>query len=492
MPFVHQVSDPNSSQLADFISIFNLDPPDPIKERLVSLPCFDSLALLLSPSLRCQDTNGAVSMNVQTIQFLRNSEYKGGTGPKGKEPVSISVEVGDDEPAPPPKEEFLIEEVSSTRNKPTTTKISGGKKKSTAQKMKGFFDKAKPEDSLYGPEGSNEGVVPDGAGDPLGYLPKGLRDRCKVVDSSKLNQEQQDEAMQQYATTGTVSPEFHAGGVEENNRKEANNAKYWAERKKIEDQRKKAHEDFGASLEKQGVSGAKSEVKKGFFDHVKGPGLYGDEGSSEGGGKAKGGKPLKMPTDSAGMEHLLQNGGFENMDFDGFMEAMNMNDIDPGEFASQMRDLADVIMPEEGGSKKIDEDVRKLVEQVAEDHMKSNYTSDGKKKSGASADIWADAELEVEPAMEIDNSLQTPKHSMKVIKGEDLGDDKLEIRLQMPLCESISGVDLELESTSLVLGVEGIYSLELRLKKPVDEDRVQARFDKAAKELIITAPIKYD
>ena len=94
--------------------------------------------------------------------------------------------------------------------------------------------------------------------------------------------------------------------------------------------------------------------------------------------------------------------------------------------------------------------------------------------------------------MEVDTSLPAPKHSMKVLKGDDLGDDKLEVRVQMPLCESISGVDLELESTSLVLGVEGVYALKLKLKKPVDEDNVQARFDKAAKELIISAPIKYD
>ena len=30
-------------------------------------------------------------------------------------------------------------------------------------------------------QGSNEGVVPDGAGDPLGHLPKSLRERCKVA-----------------------------------------------------------------------------------------------------------------------------------------------------------------------------------------------------------------------------------------------------------------------------------------------------------------------
>ncbi len=33
---------------------------------------------------------------------------------------------------------------------------------------------------LYPPEGSPEGVLPEGAGDPLGYIPKTLREKCKV------------------------------------------------------------------------------------------------------------------------------------------------------------------------------------------------------------------------------------------------------------------------------------------------------------------------
>jgi hypothetical protein len=37
---------------------------------------------------------------------------------------------------------------------------------------------------LYPAEGSKEGVVPENAGDPLGYLPKKLRQSCKVVDTN--------------------------------------------------------------------------------------------------------------------------------------------------------------------------------------------------------------------------------------------------------------------------------------------------------------------
>ena len=45
---------------------------------------------------------------------------------------------------------------------------------------------------------------------------------------------------------------------------------------------------------------------------------------------------------------------------------------------------------------------------------------------------------------------------------------------------------------TLSLEVEARYHLELALEHCVDEDEVQARFDKSAKELVIRAPIKYD
>lgn len=46
---------------------------------------------------------------------------------------------------------------------------------------KGFLNN--PKARLYDDKGTTEGVLPEGAGDPLGYLPKSLRDRVKVVDT---------------------------------------------------------------------------------------------------------------------------------------------------------------------------------------------------------------------------------------------------------------------------------------------------------------------
>ena len=48
---------------------------------------------------------------------------------------------------------------------------------------KGFLNSnAKP---LY-PKGSEEGILPENAGDPLGYLPKSLRQSCKVRGTARL------------------------------------------------------------------------------------------------------------------------------------------------------------------------------------------------------------------------------------------------------------------------------------------------------------------
>ena len=87
------------------------------------------------------------------------------------------------------------------------------------------------------------------------------------------------------------------------------------------------------------------ESIKGFFDKKPdGPGLYGEEGSKEGGAEKKQHKK--------GMEGLkdMYDKGIENMDFNDFMGTMEANDINPGEFAEQMRSLADVMFPEEGSA----------------------------------------------------------------------------------------------------------------------------------------------
>lgn len=53
---------------------------------------------------------------------------------------------------------------------------------------KGFLNTTKAR--LYDDKGSTEGILPEGAGDPLGYIPKGLREKCKIIDTRQPAQEE--------------------------------------------------------------------------------------------------------------------------------------------------------------------------------------------------------------------------------------------------------------------------------------------------------------
>jgi hypothetical protein len=88
------------------------------------------------------------------------------------------------------------------------------KKKGPPVVKKGFF--ANQKEALY-PNGSTEGTLPPGAGDPMGWMPPKLRSMVHVVDpSAQGDQNTMQAAMEQYANTGKVAsaPGIHPGGVE--------------------------------------------------------------------------------------------------------------------------------------------------------------------------------------------------------------------------------------------------------------------------------------
>merc|ERR1712146_144021 len=84
-----------------------------------------------------------------------------------------------------------------------------------------------------------------------------------------------------------------------------------------------------------------------------------------------------------------------------------------------------------------------------------------------------------------------PKHNVQVIQGEDVDEDVLQVTVQLPLVKSIAAVDLEVEDRSISLKVEDVYELYLELAHTIDENSVQARFDKTSKELFVSAPVQY-
>eukprot|EP00931_Biecheleriopsis_adriatica_P087416 TRINITY_DN61895_c0_g1_i1.p1 TRINITY_DN61895_c0_g1~~TRINITY_DN61895_c0_g1_i1.p1 ORF type:complete len:540 (+),score=166.51 TRINITY_DN61895_c0_g1_i1:71-1690(+) len=136
-----------------------------------------------------------VKLSASSIKLVKEFRYKDGESgdssiarefmPLPDEKDCFDAEMPTKEPEPKPEQmaEPLIEDVTP------------GIKKKPAMK-KGFLNSGKTD--LYGPEGSKEGVLPENAGDPLGYIPKKLRQQCKIVDCNspdyQANQKKAEEA----------------------------------------------------------------------------------------------------------------------------------------------------------------------------------------------------------------------------------------------------------------------------------------------------------
>lgn len=129
-----------------------------------------------------------VKLETSSIKLVKDFRYKDGEGgdpniprefrelPDEKD--SFDEELRTEQPKEP--EEILIEDLTPDVRKAPVLK-------------KGFLNGGKSK--LYGPDGSKEGVAPENAGDPLGYIPKRLRNQCKIVDTrSPEYQEHQKQA----------------------------------------------------------------------------------------------------------------------------------------------------------------------------------------------------------------------------------------------------------------------------------------------------------
>lgn len=143
-----------------------------------------------------------VKLSTQKVKLVKKFLYKDGEGHNGDEPRELTDLPQEIEPVeevqPPPRpaapaepEEPLIQDV--TPNKKPAMK-------------KGFLNKASA--ALY-PEGSNEGVLPENAGDPLGYLPKRLRNTCKVVDCNAPEYQANEKKRQDVEKANKDKQEFN-------------------------------------------------------------------------------------------------------------------------------------------------------------------------------------------------------------------------------------------------------------------------------------------
>jgi hypothetical protein len=144
-----------------------------------------------------------VKLSTQKVKLVKKYLYKDGEGPNSDEPrdfTELPQEIEAEEetypqrraPAPTVPEEPLIQDVTAGKKKPAV--------------KKGFLNKGSAE--LY-PEGSKEGVLPENAGDPMGWMPKGLRKTCKIVDCNSPEYQAQEKQRKETEKQNKSHQEFN-------------------------------------------------------------------------------------------------------------------------------------------------------------------------------------------------------------------------------------------------------------------------------------------
>mmetsp|Transcript_48000 Transcript_48000/g.88354 ORF Transcript_48000/g.88354 Transcript_48000/m.88354 type:complete len:344 (+) Transcript_48000:64-1095(+) len=151
-----------------------------------------------------------VKLSMPKVKLVKGVKYKDGHGAGGDVPRDftelagdLDVEETENTPPPPPT---LNTSVPAESGKPIIEELpEPGQKKKQAVK-KGFLNRNdKP---LYGPEGSKEGVLPENAGDPMGWMPKGLRQKSKIVDCNSPEHQAHQKQVEAAKESNRVNQEF--------------------------------------------------------------------------------------------------------------------------------------------------------------------------------------------------------------------------------------------------------------------------------------------
>merc|ERR1719230_811903 len=87
-----------------------------------------------------------------------------------------------------------------TRSAPSLVEEVDSKAKGKVSMKKGFLS-GSGAGALY-PKGSTESIPAEDVGNPLGWMPKGLRDKVSVVDTGTASEKDQMQMMKDYAEHG--------------------------------------------------------------------------------------------------------------------------------------------------------------------------------------------------------------------------------------------------------------------------------------------------
>lgn len=152
---------------------------------------------------RVDDSIG-VRLDAQKIKLVKSMRYKDGEGPDQNIPLNFAELPGD---ADCPDEQVPFKNVENivSEPEPLIEDVTPGFRKPVIKK--GFFNskKAAP---LYGENGSGEGVLPENAGDPMGWMPKKLRNTCKIVDCNNPEYQEKEKQKKQAEEMNASNKEF--------------------------------------------------------------------------------------------------------------------------------------------------------------------------------------------------------------------------------------------------------------------------------------------
>merc|ERR1719235_3057514 len=157
---------------------------------------------IINLALQRIESSIGVKLSTQKVKLVKNFLYKDGEGHNGDIPrdfTELPQEIEEVDAIPPPKPPPAEEEPAE----PLIQDITPGKKKPAVKK--GFLNKSSA--ALY-PEGSNEGILPENAGDPMGWMPKGLRKTCKIVDCNSPEYQEQQKKKTAVEETNKINKDF--------------------------------------------------------------------------------------------------------------------------------------------------------------------------------------------------------------------------------------------------------------------------------------------
>jgi len=464
------------------------------------------------------EKNLGVKLSRNEVKLVKSCRYKDGQGADGRIPRDFVDVVEDDEPPelerpPEVSPEPLIEEVAAQQ----------GRKKPAVKK--GFLNNNKGP-TLYGPEGSKEGVVHEDAGNPLGYIPKGLRKKCNIVDCNSpeyqeserkkkaadehnkhvsefnnllqkdLGGAQRRQQMQKYddetpdgetAASQKYNVDYSRftkiaeadGGDDEVEQRDW----YYDSDGKIKEISKKATSSAGYPVA-PGDAGAgppkKSQLKKGFFSDAKGS-LYGPEGSAQG--------SVPKP-----MEELLQSeaGKGDQSDFMKELSKMMGAEAGQGPQSDMMKEFGKMM----GNDGKVDQSA--LMKEFS--RVLGNQTDDPEKQAELQRNLEMLMKYQQQrtggeddkdvPKKTNSKAADLPVPGHTITTSED--GSSLILSVEVPSLASMEGVGLDVaeKSASLVFPLAlNIGTLKTPLPKEVVPTKAKAKFSKKNHRITVTMPI---